>query len=345
LEDNLSHSVFIFIDLREYLHKTVDDFFTSVSEQMIVQSQGRVALARPFTSGVESFQSILSQFEKQNFYPVLLLDTFETIVNNTCFDHHFFSFLRALATGGKVSYITASIAPLITICHADIKGSPFFNIFATYSLEPFTEEEAYELITEPAQGAGRPFAEDEIEWILDLAGRHPFFLQQACRFFFEAKNKQHIRQKERVLIRRQIYHALKPFFEDIWSSLNKHQQRQLKEAIRQEVADRSLPELSESFLFRMFICNRFTIPTTEALLTVDELLRCLSIVECSNSANQLSPTSKAFEETRRRPYVPAAGLPSGDNLRHRVHPFKAKSGNLTNDDGSQLHGAQTRESP
>src|SRR5262249_6147941 len=142
-------------------------------------------------------------------------------------DPDFFSFLRAEAM--KVSYVTASIAPLNEISHEDIKGSPFFNIFPPYNLEPLTHDEARALINEPAQRAGLPFTPDEEAFVLRYAGRHPFFIQRACYYLFEEKCQQPAADADLRVVRNQLYRELKPHFEDSWRLLTEEQQEVLKD--------------------------------------------------------------------------------------------------------------------
>jgi hypothetical protein len=200
------------------------------------------------------------------------MDAFDNIARNEQFDPDFFSFLRAEAM--KVSYVTASIAPLNEISHKDIKGSPFFNIFAPATLNPLASDEARALITEPASRAGLSFTPVEIEFVLRYAGRHPFFIQRACYYLFEEKSQQPEAEADLYRVRNQLYRELKQHFEDSWARMDEQQQELLKdEAQLKENARRELPELSESALFRQFVrdkCQislfRITVADLEELL-------------------------------------------------------------------------------
>jgi hypothetical protein len=58
------------------------------------------------------------------------------------------------------------------------KTSPFFNIFGySLNLGPLKELEAHELIL----GSPRPFAEDEVTWILEQSRLWPVILQTLCQ--------------------------------------------------------------------------------------------------------------------------------------------------------------------
>ncbi len=173
--------------------------------------------------------------------------------------------------------MTASIASLDKFCHPDIVGSPFFNIFSSCHLGPLMEREAQQLITTPTRNSRCQFTEDEVERVLLLAGRHPFFINRVCYWLFEEKwYKSH--SSERAMFK-QVKDLrgpdLSPHFEHIWqASLDAEQREALKEeARRKEVKQRRMPELSESALFRKFVCNTYNIKSAQ--ITVKHLEKVL----------------------------------------------------------------------
>src|SRR5260370_1845290 len=254
---DLSSHIFVFLDLRKYLRKTCEDFFHLVSQAIIAQSRYVPGLTlQAKGEGEDEFSRILDQIEEQRFFPILLLDAFDNIVFNEHFDPEFFAFLRAQATMGKVSYVTATIVPLYEGHHRGIAGSPFFNIFHTYHLEAFTDDEARALITLPAQRVKMPFTEAEITWILKMAGRHPFFIQRVCYFLFEEKLIYSNGQIDERHASKLVYKDLLPHFEHTWEHLSAAQQARLQDEAQQKANHhRELAELSESALFRQFVRN------------------------------------------------------------------------------------------
>ena len=250
---DLSHCLFAFIDLEERVQETVEDFFGYVMKQLVAQSQAKVSLQAPQTKDADTFRNFLDEIVSEGRHPVLLLDEFDSITTNPRFDYSFFSLLRAQANAGKISYITASKDPLDKVCHEDIHGSPFFNLFSSHELGPLSQQEAIELITHPSHRAGNPFTPPEVEWILKQGGRHPFFLQRTCYYLFEQKNSdgsavdlKHVAQ--------QVYAQLLPHFKYTWEHMDRHQQELLQwEARREQASQRRLPAYSESSLFREFV--------------------------------------------------------------------------------------------
>ena len=276
---DLSRHIFVFFDLREYLRKTAEDFFHNVSQVIIAQGAKMNLTLNALDRGEDEFSNILDQVENHGFFPVLLMDAFDKVTLNQYFDYEFFAFLRAHASAGLVSYVTSSVAPLYEVSHSGIAGSPFFNIFSTCKLGALLPEEAKALITMPAQQAGMPFSDSEVDLVLKLAGRHPFFLQRICYLLYEQKLLQDNGKINIQDLKNQAYRELNPVFEDIWGQLSDAQQGLLQdEAQQKEKRQRGFPELSESALFRQFVrktcqVNLFRMTSDEledALLKIDE---------------------------------------------------------------------------
>ncbi len=245
--------LFIFTDWRAYLHRTREDFFHKICEQIIVQSQEKVELYMPSYSGEDRFVKLLEDIHKAGFSLVLLMDAFDQVTSNPEFDGRFFSFLRSLAgVSDLVSYVTATRKPLYRVCHSEVAtDSPFFNSFLPCSLGPLTLSEARALIASPAEQARCPFIPEEIDWIFGQAGLHPFFLQVACRHLFAEKCRQPADSVHLARVQHAIYQELLPHIDLLWGELEEYQQEQLKqEMLRNVHASAGLLEFSTSALFR-----------------------------------------------------------------------------------------------
>lgn len=254
----LDNRLFVFLNLRDYVHKSQDDFFHSVSEQIFQQAQKVTTLEPPAKQGEDQLSKLLEEIERLGYHPILLMDSFDKVTSNTQFDEAFLSFLRSLATRGRVSYITASLRPLYEMSHPGIVTSPFFDIFTSCKLGPLTEEAGKQLIEEPSRRVDHPFTQGETRWIRDWAGRHPFFLQVSCRFLFEEKGKHQNGPVDMELVQELVYGELFPYFEKLWGDLSGDQQKDVKQEIRQQAGlRRKHPELSESGLFQKYVRNKF----------------------------------------------------------------------------------------
>jgi len=133
-----------------------------------------------------SFEQAMRGLVKPGQRLVYLIDEFEGLTKNENLDGDFFSFLRSLTVRYNVAYVTASKAPLLALIdEGGVLSSPFFNIFVPINLGFFSEDDARKLIRRPSQAAGVKFPKSTEDFILGLAGPHPFFLQIACFHAFE----------------------------------------------------------------------------------------------------------------------------------------------------------------
>ena len=121
---------------------------------------------------------------------VLLLDEFEYVTQNPNFGSDFFGGLRALAIHQNLPLVTATRRELVDLCHSDeIKGSPFFNIFANVVLRPFSREEVYRMLDGYLVETALSFSPQEKELVIGLGGGYPFFIQMAGNYLVDAKQK------------------------------------------------------------------------------------------------------------------------------------------------------------
>ncbi len=274
---NGSQYLFVYLNLREYLRKTCEDFLLAVCKALIADGPELPELQlQAGRDSADEFSRILNIITGRGFFPVLLLDAFDNVTRNEHFDAEFLAFLRAKATNGQISYVTASVAPLVDVSHRDIVDSPFFNIFYNYELGPLAPEEARDLITLPAEKVGLPFTASETALIARMAGRHPFFIQRVCHSIFEEKLSHNNCEEQRL--KKLVYEDLQPHFTDIWERLIEDQRRMLQEeAQKHESQNRELPELSESELFCQFV--RLTCGAAIFEMTPDELEKALDIID------------------------------------------------------------------
>ncbi len=146
-------------------------------------------------SGQESFdlfdlEDLFEATQDKGLTVVLMLDEFEYVTQNPNFKGDFFGGLRALAIHHGVALLPATRRELVDLCHSDeIKGSPFFNIFANVVLRPFPIEDAASLVDGYLSSLEETFSPEEREFILRLGGGQPFFLQIAGHYLVDAKTQ------------------------------------------------------------------------------------------------------------------------------------------------------------
>lgn len=160
---------------------------------------------------------VFGSIAEKGLHIVFLLDEFEHVTENQNFGPDFFYGLRSLATQRTLSLITSSRRELIDLCHSDvIRASPFFNIFANINLRLFTEDEARELILHSLAGTDVHFTDEELSVIFRFAGYHPYFLQVACFFLFEAWSR-NLGPGERITFLDHVFREeASPHLDDYW---------------------------------------------------------------------------------------------------------------------------------
>lgn len=121
---------------------------------------------------------------------VLFMDEFEYVTQNPKFGSDFFGGLRALAIHQDLALVPATRRGLVELCHSEeIKGSPFFNIFANVVLRPLAGADVQELFSRYTQGSEFVFSPGQVELCHSLGGGYPFFLQMAGYYLADAKQQ------------------------------------------------------------------------------------------------------------------------------------------------------------
>lgn len=132
------------------------------------------------------FQSTVDR----GFTIVLLMDEFEYVTQNTNFKSDFFGGLRALAIHHGLALVPSTRRELADLCHSEeIKGSPFFNIFANVVLKPFSHTEVIEMLDGYTASGEFAFTSQEQDFIWKLGGGYPFFVQIAGHYVIEGKTQ------------------------------------------------------------------------------------------------------------------------------------------------------------
>ena len=135
-------------------------------------------------------EDLFEMIADEGLTTVLLLDEFEYVTQNPNFGSDFFGGLRALAIHHNFPLVTATRRELVDLCHSEeLKGSPFFNIFANVVLRPFRRDEVHEMLDGYLAETDLAFTGREKELVIGLGGGYPFFTQMAGNYLFEAKMK------------------------------------------------------------------------------------------------------------------------------------------------------------
>lgn len=240
--------LFIFIDCEGLSHLDQAGFYRVILEETEDQLLDRglaVEIEIPETPTYRQFERALRQLNRQGLKLIYLLDEFELMSENQNLDADFFSGLRGLTARHDVCYLTASQDHLLELSYAEgVLGSPFFNIFAVQHLGLFSQEEARQLIQQPALAAGVPFSDALSQFILELAGPQPMFLNIACFHAFAALTPSptlplegggglipsptlSLEERELEEVRRKVAGELEGHFRYYWSKLDEGERRVL----------------------------------------------------------------------------------------------------------------------
>ena len=215
--DEPDKALFLFIDFQEEQRLSVDDFFRSLFRHLQTALKGRYEIGGVQPS-YDGLRTVMEEIDREGFRLIVLLDEFDRVTRSANFDPAFFAYLRSLAGHHNIAYITSSSRDLQQLCHTqDIADSPFFNIFSTVHLGPLERDEAIALIQEPSRNTPFPL-EDHTDFILDLAGFLPFFLQIACSASFEILLEYGECRREEI--RKRFLEEAQPHFQYYWEQFD-----------------------------------------------------------------------------------------------------------------------------
>jgi hypothetical protein len=264
--------------------------------------------------------ALFDSISRQGKAVVLLLDEFESVVRNSNFSLGFFNSLRLLATNHNLALITSSHRELVELCYSkEITGSPFFNIFANIDLGLFTPDEAGELVDKALTGTPVTFDQIERDYLQQMSGRHPFFLQMGGHFLFDAHIQNLKGDERRRFMIRELQRQASQHLLYYWNRLTEDEQSTLRvlvllnrahgkaksdKALKDVVSrsDKVLRELARrgllcqvegqyalfSPLFDEWIISEALSPSSRRGRTVEEWLRATKSQTQTDSANQAS---------------------------------------------------------
>jgi hypothetical protein len=113
--------------------------------------------------------------------------------------------------------VTATRRELIDLCHSEeIKGSPFFNIFANIVLRLFKQAEVNELLRCYTRESGLTFGEKEYELAWCLGGGHPLFTQVGGYYLFDGLQQGLPPEKLEKWVTAQFEQQAAPHFSYLW---------------------------------------------------------------------------------------------------------------------------------
>jgi AAA+ ATPase superfamily predicted ATPase len=168
------------------------------------------------------FRDAMIKIQDKGYRPAFLFDEFETVALNPNLNQDLFSDLRSLVP--IVAYVTASKDSLYALTYTDrsVLSSPFFNIFDEIHLGFLKPGEAEEMVASMlgAMGQRGYFSENDLAFILEIGGYHPFFLQLAGYRLFEQKMAgEGLEAADYACVRQDFAEDAEAHFSYAWSNL------------------------------------------------------------------------------------------------------------------------------
>lgn len=235
---NPEQYIFLYIDLEGMANIHYDEFWPEVIDQLeLALPSGQEKLKQMVADTAMSTEirfthvrRLLRRIEREGITLVMMLDEFESLARNAEFDASFYGELRSLAGELGVVYLTISKASLyeLTYQNADTLSSPFFNIFSEERLNLLPEAEARGLIQKLVTGNGsEPLTEEQLSWLVNLAGTHPFFLQVAGFHLYQEREEKG-EKMNLALVEKRFRAEAEDHFRYLWSQLGDDEQINLK---------------------------------------------------------------------------------------------------------------------
>ncbi len=180
----------------------------------------------PETLPYEKLVSHVRTLAGQNLRLIITLDEFEVFAANPRFQPRFFNRLRGLASQFGVQFVTASKEPLarLTFANPTVVSSSFFNIFVPFRLSLLQEGEAVEMLTALSERGGAMFQPDTVDFLLELVGPHPLFLQVAGYFALEQQKNGALSPDAGSVVKERTLEELEGHLEYYWHDLSAEEQ-------------------------------------------------------------------------------------------------------------------------
>lgn len=170
--------------------------------------------------GAFTLEKLFAGLQHVGWKVVILLDEFEALLTHPVLNStEFYGSLRSLAS--RFSSLALIIATRRSLDDLNVDtqklnphGSPYFNIFIEQRLGTLPPNAAEELL----KGAGSRFDKADLEFVLDVSGRHPFLLQLAAALLwdYEPQAKGEEKWVRYEMVANDLYTQTDAHFNDTW---------------------------------------------------------------------------------------------------------------------------------
>lgn len=159
------------------------DFWRRLSKKLVKAAEPGLDLFSIQSPNDEDFKKLIMHLNDKRLTVILLFDEFD--ITHCKMEKSFFGNLKIMYDDFDIVYVTTTSRSMYEYNTKDPSFiSPFFLIFRDMHLGLFLEEEAREMLEVLSERGGIPFDEADINYLLQLAGTHPFLLQMAAGELF-----------------------------------------------------------------------------------------------------------------------------------------------------------------
>lgn len=185
--------LFVYLDLQELAGLGQDDFFWTIVDRLRRRQVEGLLIDPEKHGNLAGFRRLLSDFTEQDLRLVVCCDEFEMLSKNSLFDVDFFTSLRGLSSNYHFVLVTSSRTSLFELCHVgNLQTSEFWNIFIEKRLGLMSETACKEMIRDGFHNADVDIETKEVDFLLDIAGPHPFYIQIGAAILFDLKTSENM---------------------------------------------------------------------------------------------------------------------------------------------------------
>jgi hypothetical protein len=169
--------------------------------------------------GTYVLEKLLAQMKLANWRLVLMVDGFDVLLHHPILnDVEFFGGLRTLAS--RFSALALVVTTNIRVSqleketqHYSRAASPYFNFLEEIVLGPLPDAEIDKLLVQE----GTHFSDDDLRFIKEIAGGHPYLLQIAASvlwYLYESGEKDSVKRQQRA--GQEFYNKVEDTLKNIW---------------------------------------------------------------------------------------------------------------------------------
>jgi len=228
-------TIWVYFDCQSWRHTTPQalwaDMAAALLEALCERSHTHWQILVGDELSLQTLQQLVADIAAAGFRPIFLLDDFDVLLESCDRNDEVVCGLQTLAMSGCVGFVVAGTQSLPGPVEEGFSSasSLFLSTFATVRLGLFSDTEATGLLRSFSALNGGVFSGEIVNWLVQLAGRHPLYLQLAGSSAIE-HGVQHgsLNSPEaRLRVRQAFLDQVTPHWCRVWSGLSDEDRRVL----------------------------------------------------------------------------------------------------------------------